>query len=163
MIQETQSFCDLFKIFQMFEEITVFTRVSICSFILRTEALKSWEIPYGLDGEDKGIKSPPYLFFDQKELVIRFHGNTWPRYELPLEQMVLGSGLFVQVNASFISVTIRRKSCLIFFFLVSVVWASLFWHWDVCWYPVIHFITLKTLVVASRTKKWKASPSIYNH
>lgn len=41
------------------------------------------------------------------------------QYELPLEQMVLGSGLFVQVNASFISVTSRRKSCLIFFFSVG--------------------------------------------
>lgn len=41
-IQETQSFCGLFKIFQMLEAMAVFTKVSTTySFVLKTKVLKS--------------------------------------------------------------------------------------------------------------------------
>lgn len=43
MRQETQCLCGLLKIFQMLEKLALFTELSTCSSMLRTEVLKSWE------------------------------------------------------------------------------------------------------------------------
>lgn len=69
-IQETQTFCGLFKIFHMLEAMALFTKVSTnYSFMLRTKVLRN---PLGrFVGGDKGILLPLYLFFDHRKVVIK--------------------------------------------------------------------------------------------
>lgn len=143
---ENSQFCGLLKIFQILEEMAVFTEVSTCHFMLRARVLKSWEIP--LTGSVVRTKTWSYCYICSLTIK-KFSSGCMETYDPDMS-----SGPFVQVDAILISTTSRRKAGLIL--SVSVASAILFWHWDVFWHLAIDFIILKSLEVALRRKKAKS-------